>query len=407
MGQAGLVLAALLALAGTAATASPAAPQMGRYMPLYPGMYLGAAYATDDQDSSFGPDGDEVPTAVPTVSPATAFPEKRTDVSFTWHFPLFETYDLPFISHTTHMARISTGYVENDTEGGLAQFNASERGQDRDQDQADDLRDTGRGIGDLLLEFGSYLYGSPAPQWRTRERTPLAVLLLFGLNLPYGVYDRDSAINAGSNTGYLSGKLGVHWQPWSGGFVDAGFGYRAYLKNQDAAYGALAPTYQGDDRMFDLSIGQRVVRGLYISAFATDRKGAKNGYLNPRFAPNAPAASDAQSDVFPTPGVYFDDGTALRNAGGSLLYFIGQRWQLGVHYTVPLSGRSGQFTLPFTQRSPAGCTPGALTCQTSDAGAVPADGQGATRVFASDSLRFTLNYNFGQGDTFTCTGCKQ
>lgn len=395
--------------AAAAQTAAQAAPQPGRYMPLYPGLYTQLRYVQDERDQSFDPDGVVIESAVPSLAGETAFPQQRGELEFSWHFPMFESQGLPFFSSRTHLARVTLGYERNTTDGALADFNASERGQDRDTDQADDLRDDGSGIADVLVEFGSYLIGSPASEWRTRKSTPFALLGLLGLNLPYGEYDRDSATSAGTNTAALQGKLALHWQPWTGAFMDAAYGYRAYAKNQDAAYGFLEPTYQGDDRFWDVSVGHRLFWGFYASAFARGRTGEPNGYLNPSFAPNSPPAPSTTpaSDNYPTPGLYHDDGTALRSYGYGLQWFLTQRLLLAAHYTVPDSGRSGRFLLPFTNRQPAGCTPTSPTCSTSEGDSVLVDGQGAARSYASDSFTISLSYQFGQGDTFTCTGCAE
>lgn len=410
MRQAGLTAAVLGLLAALPAAAEPP-PLMGRYMPLFPGMYFNGGYARDPRDRLFSASGEELETTVPSIGGQTEFPEKRLEASWLWHFPMFETYRVPFFSSRTHLARASFSYADTKTLGALADFNASERGaqNDRDQDQADDLRDRDSGIGDLLLEFGSYLYGSSDGEWRTRERTPLAVLLLTGFNIPYGEYDRDSAVSPGSNTGAFHYKLALHAQPWRGGFIDAAYGGRAYLKNQDPAYGALAPAYQGDDRLWDISLGQRLWRRLYATAFATGREGEPNGYLNPRFAPNAPTPPTTvpASDNYPAPGVYYDAGTELRTVGGALSVFLDPHWRMSVHYTRPVSGRSGEFTLPFNNRQPAGCTPGALSCSVTEGESVLVDGLGPARVFASDWWMLSFTYNYGQGDSFVCTGCKR
>jgi hypothetical protein len=150
-------LALLAALGATSAAAQELPPQMGRYLPLFPGMYAHASYGQDPRDASFDQSGEERPTAMPTMDGHTALPEDRSTLAFLWHFPMFETYGIPFVSSTTHLARATFAYAENDTHGALADFHQSERGQDRDMDEADDLRDTGRGIGDVLVEFGSYL----------------------------------------------------------------------------------------------------------------------------------------------------------------------------------------------------------------------------------------------------------
>ena len=75
--------------------------------------------------------------------------------------------------------------------------------------------------------------------------------------------------------------------------------------------------------------------------------------------------------------------------------------------SAPLSGASGAFALPYTDRSPAGCTPGSLGCITTEGDTVQVDGYGHARVFASDRWMVSATYHFGEGDTFTCVGCEQ
>lgn len=392
-----------------AAQATEPPPQLGRYLPLYPGLYFNGGYARDERDASYDQGGREVATAAPSLERASAFPETRYEASLSWYFPMFESAGLLFFSDRLHMARVTLRYVDTRTEGGLADFVADTS--DDAATAADGLRNNGKGIGDTTLEFGSFLWGSQ--DWRSRQGTPLSVLLLLGLNLPSGVYEHESPNTAGSNHWAWTFKLGAHWQPWRGGFLDAAYGLRAHLRNYEPQFGRLAPSEQGDDRLWDASFAQRVLPGLYVTAFATDRKGDPNEYWQPFFAPNAPEAPPAippnySSRNFPTPGTYRDGGTALRSYGLAVQYFPTQRWLLALHYTQPQSGRSGQFLLPFTNRQ---CTLGggqdSATCNDSAAGEALVDGFGPARSFASDSLMFTATYNFGQGDAFTCTGCKQ
>ncbi len=411
MFKARFFLLSLLVCAPAAAQQAEFAPSFGRYMPLYPGMYFNGGYAQDDRDSTFDQDGVERDSAAPQAGGKTSFPEKSALASFTWHFPMFESQNVTFFSSRTHLARVNLRYTDTQTEGRLAAF-AADTSDDASTD-ADDLRNNGSGIGDLTLEFGSFLYGSKTPDWRERERTQLAVLLTIGATIPTGIYDRDAPINSGDNTISIHGQLGLHWQPWRGGFVDAGAGYREYFQNYDPEFGATAPANQGDDIFWDVSFGQRLLSGLYGTVFATRREGDPNLYENPRFAPNAPAPGNANpvtpaaNDTFPTPGVYFDRGTEFTTAGLSLSYFLGQRWLLALNYSQPQSGKSGQFQLPFTTREPAGCTIPSTGCTIATNGSVLADGMGPARSYSSDRLMVTATYNFGLGDTFTCTGCKE
>lgn len=389
-------------LTAVPAAAQDTAPKMGRYLPLYPALYFSAAHERDERDRSFDQAGVERDSAAPSLATPSSFPQTRLDAVFSWYFPMFETLDLPFFSSRLHTARIHLSRVSTRSEGALATFAAD--ASDDARTDADDLQNNGSGNGDITMEFGSFLYGSE--NWRTREHTPLAVLAMVGLRLPVGQYDRDAPINAGTNTAAAHVQLGLHAQPWPGGFVDAGVGLRAYFKNQDPAFGALMPTQQGDDVYWDLSLAQRLYSGLYVTAQASGREGDDNLYVNPRFAAGAPPPTTVpQSDNFPTPGQYRDRGTALRSAGLSLSYFISQRWLLGAHYTQALSGRSGEFELPYTNRRPAGCTVGATGCITSAGGSAQVDGLGPARSYASNRLMFTLDYNFGQEDAYPCAGC--
>lgn len=403
--RAGLALAACLSL-GAAQAAEPA-PQFGRYMPLYPGLYLDAGYDLDEADSSYDRDGNRQDSAAPQAGGQTAFPERRLRADLTWHLPLFEGKGLPFFSSRTHLIRVSLNHASVRTDGRLAEF-AADSSDDASTD-ADDLRNNGSGVGDLGFEFGSFLLGSPSSGWRTGERPPYALLATVGVRLPFGRYDRDAPVNAGSNTASAHWQLGGHWQPWNGALVDAGFSWRHYFDNEEPAFGALAPARQGSDRVLDLSLAQRLGRGWYASAYGLDRQGGRNRYVNPRFAPNPPSPGGVlgSADNFPTPGSYEDEGTALRETGLGLHWFATQRMLIGLQYSHPLSGKSGQFLLPYTNRSPAGCTPGGLGCVLTEGDTALVDGLGPARVFASDRWTLSLRYQFGQGDPYACAGCKR
>lgn len=397
-----VALAALLA--GGAAAAQEAAPQFGRYMPMYPGMYFNGGYLQDERDAAFDQSGAERDSAAPSAGGRTAFPHQTLLGTFTWHFPMFESYDLTFISSRTHLARVSFSYTDTKTEGRLAEF-AADSSDDRST-EADKLENDGSGNGDLTLEFGSYLFGSPAPQWRERRGSPFAMVAMAGANLPFGAYNRDAPISAGSNTAWAQGRLGLHWQPWNRGFIDFGLAYREYFQNYDAAFGRTMPTQQGDDKFADLSYTHRVLRNLYVGTFGTRRQGEPNLYENPRFAPNAPPPT-ATTSMAPAPGNYRDGGTALTTIGASLNLFLTQRWLASLHYMRPHSGKSGEFDLPYNEHSPAGCKFGATGCSTTPEGTVHVDGLGPARSYSSDRLMLSVTYNFGLGDAFTCTGCKQ
>ena len=121
MGRALRCLAAGAGLLGASAVAAQdAVPQMGRYMPLYPGMYFNGGYLQDDRDAVFDQGGVERASAAPSAGGRTAFPEKTLLGAFTWHFPMFESYGLTFFSSRTHLARVSFSYTETSTDGRLA-----------------------------------------------------------------------------------------------------------------------------------------------------------------------------------------------------------------------------------------------------------------------------------------------
>jgi hypothetical protein len=401
-GMGAVLIGATLACAS--APAQEPAPQFGRYMPLYPGLYFNGGLAQDERDSSFDQLGDSQDSAAPQTPGRTGFPEQSAFGTFTWHFPMFESYELPFFSDRTHTARMTLRYVETRTDGALAAFVADSS--DDARSEADDLKNDGHGVGDVTFELGSFLVGSGG--WRERERHAFAVLLLASVNVPTGIYDRDAPISAGSNTWYFQGRLGVHWQPWTGGFLDAGAAHRDYLNNEEPAFGGLMPHKQGDDFMVDLSFAQRLWRDLYVTAFLTHRQGQPNEYRNPVYAPNAPPHPDANTDTYPTPGAYRDAGTELQARGFAVNYFITQRWLAALSWTHPQDGRSGQFKLPFSEKSPAGCLPGSTLCTvTPDTSTILVDGMGPARTYSTDRLMLTITHNFGLGDAFTCTGCER
>ena len=396
-----VALGALAVLTGSA-QAGEAAPQLGRYLPLYPALYVQTKVSVDQRDAVFTASGKEQSSAVPSLAGSSSLPEQRLETTLAWTFPLFET--LPFAGSRLYTARIHLGYASDQTKGALADF-ARDTSDDA-RTQADGLRTRSSGLSDVTLEFGGWLYGSG--NWRERSETPFAVLLSGGLRLPVGQYDRDAAANPGSNTLAVHGKLGLYSTPWQNAHLDAGIGYRRYYRNQDPAFGGLTPRQQGNDLSWDVSLAQRLMPGFYIAGFADGRIGKANSY-SPRFAPNAPPPPTTvpASDNFPTPGSYRDDGTESLRAGASLYGFLSQRWLLGLHYARPLSGKSGEFDLPYSNRQPAGCTVGATGCNVTAGGSVHVDGLGPARVFASDSFTLSLQYNFGQGDAYTCVGCKK
>lgn len=397
--------AALAMVTSIPAWAGEPAPLMGRYLPLYPGTYFTAGFLRDERDSSFDRNGNEVASAVPTAAGSTGFPESRYEATFAWYFPLFETRDYAFISDRLFTTRLGFGYANEDSEGGLVQFIAT------NPDGRPRTRTGANGWRDVTLEFGSFLYGSD--NWRTRANTPVSVLLLLGFTAPVGTYDRQAPVTPGSNHFTWHANLGAHWQPWRGGFLDAGAGWRGHETDDEPQFGGLAPKRQGDDLLLDASFAQKLWGGLYLTAFFTHRETQANTYRDIAYAPNAPdpppaAPPAVSSETFPTPGTYRDGGTFLRTAGVNLQYFLSQRWLLGLHWTHPLAGESGQFLLPFTDRTcTAGGSPGAVTCTDSAGETRLQDGQGAARSFASDSLMLTLIYSFPSKDLFPCPGCQE
>jgi hypothetical protein len=404
MAQVGRWAALAAVLCAGAAGAQELPPQFGRYMPLYPGLYLHAGVAQDARDRVFDADGRARGSAAPQTPGRTAFPETATVASLTWHFPIFETSGIPFFSSRTHLARATLRHSRTRADGALAAFAAD--ASDDSFTEADALENNGAGLGDLTVEFGSFLAGSPSKRWRTRTRAPFALLGLVGATLPFGDYNRDAAINAGTNTASAHATLGLHWQPWPGGFLDAGIGRREYFQNYDPQFGALAPTEQGDERAWDAGFAQRLGRSVYFSVFFFDREGEANRYENPRFAPNSSDPAPGTSND-PTPGTYRDGGTKLNARGVALHWFVTQRWLAGLSYTHPQYGRSGQFLLPHTVHSPAGCVDGSTGCSSNPGEVILVDGLGPARVYDTQRLTLTVTYNFGLGDAFDCDGCGE
>ncbi|MEQ1437811.1 transporter [Fontimonas sp. SYSU GA230001] len=386
--------AALLLMAARA-QADVADTTLGRYLPLYPGLYLDLRDAHDPRDRVFDAGGDERDTATPSLAGHSSFPLHEVAARFTWTFPLFESQGVPLLSSRLHTARATLRYARVRARGRLADYVGSR----------DDLTDDGSGVGDTTLEFGTFLWGGS--DWRSEASAPGgAGLLLLGINVPTGVYEHEAPVNAGTNHWAFHAQLGGAVRPWAGALFEAGAGYRVHLVNYEPQFGGLAPSEQGDDAWIDLSLAQRLLPGLHLSVSLAERRGRANRYDDPQYAPNAPAAPP-NSDTYPTPGRYADDGTSLRSAGLALHWFATQRVLVSAGYVRPLAGRSGEFDLPFTSRSPAGCIEGAVTCTTSPGETVRVDGLGPARSYASDHWAVSLRYNFGQGDTFTCVGCSR
>lgn len=396
--------AAALLLGLALASAQAQTPQFGRYMPLYPGQYLDLEYSIDDGERVFDAAGREQATTLPNFPGQTRFPRRQLQAVMSWHFPFFEAAELPFISSRTWVARVSLGHASTATEGALVGF-ITDSSDDADTD-ADDLRNNGSGIGDLGFELGTYLFGSPAPEWRQRERAPLALLLSLGLNINTGEYDRDAPVSSGNNSPAAHVALGFHAQPWRGAFIDAGLRFQEYFKNQDAAFGALAPTQQGDDWFWDLSLAQRLGGGFTLGAFLSGRDGQPNAYDDIRFTPTPPAPPPGM-DNLPAAGRIFDQGRRLVSTGLSLSYFLTQRLQLSLSWIHPLSGQSGEIDVAYQNRFPAGCTVGTVGCLLTPGATVRSDGLGPARALASDRLALSLRFQFLERDTFDCVGCER
>jgi hypothetical protein len=402
-----MLAVAIVVLAGARAGAAHAQelpPQAGRYLPMYPGMYFDAGFSQDDRDRSFDAAGHSRASATPqTAGGQTGFPQDAAVAAFTWHFPMFESQWPAFLSNRTWLARATLRYSDTRTEGPLAAFIADSA--DDARSEADDLKNNGSGVGDLTLEFGGFLAGSR--NWRTRTRAPFALLLLGGVNLPTGVYERDGPISSGSNTVWFQGKLGLHWQPWDRGTLEAGAARRNYQATHEAMFGGLAPYQQGDDTFYDAGYTQRLARDLYLGWTFAFQYGDANLYRDPQYASNAPPHPDANTDTYPTPGDYRDRGTELKTRTLSLSYFVTQRWLTALHYTHAQDGRSGQFLLPFSTRSPTGCTPGAVGCTVGAGQTVLVDGLGPARAYSTPRITLTVTHNFGLGDAYPCAGCKR
>lgn len=374
-------------------------PQMGQNMPLYPGLYFTGGFLQDARDSAYDAAGAKRDTVAPVAGGQSSFPEQLAVAAFTWHFPMFESYGFPYFSSRTHLARVTLHYGRTRTDGQLDTYLQSQ--------SANDLQNNGDGLGDTLLEFGTFLYG--ANDWRTQTRHPYSVLATVGMNLPTGAYERNAPVSIGSNSWAFHGKLGGHATLWPGGFVEADVGVREYVRNEEPEFGGLAPHKQGRDRFWDANVSQQVWHSLYAGAFVTWRRGGVNEYLNPQVSPNPnnPTAPPG-SDSIPTPGRYYDQGTQLSVFGLSAHYFLNQRWLASLSWSRPWKGQSGEFDLPYSTRTPANCLEGSATCSVTPSGqSAHEDGYGPARSYASPSWLLSFTHNFSLGDVFTCTGCKQ
>lgn len=398
-----LAVAALLPVgAAQAQSQDSPLPSFGRYKPLYPGQYLHLAYTQTDGDEYFDAESERRDGALPTYGPS-ALPREDLRAELSWHFPLFETYALPFISSRMWRARVQLGYARTEAEGAVAEFARDES--DDEATFADDLATEGSGLTDLRLALGTYLFGAPSSGWREGRSGPASLLAELALTVNTGEYERNTPVNAGHNTPAVHALLGLHWSPWAGGFIDAGLRYGAYIKNQDPTFGAQAPAQVGDTLSWDVSLAQRLWPGAYLSVYGQGFDRESNRYENPRFAPNPPTPPPG-SDAIPAPGNYRDDGVERRSIGAGFDVFLSQRLTLGLHYTRPISGRSGQFDLDYNFRVPEGCFTDAVGCTLLPAGSVPVDGLEAGRALAADRISLSLRFHFLERDTFDCVGCS-
>lgn len=398
-------LAPALALGWSAlAAGADAPPAPWRDRPFYPGLYMSAGYERDSRDSVFDQKGQRAASAMPTTGGDTSFPESQLQLQFSWYFPLFESWGIPYVSDHLFTSRIRLGYQDTRTDGSLNGFIAT------NPDVAPQTSGGGAGLEDLSVEWGSFIVGGR--NWRNGATMDdrFSMLALAGLTLPVGRYDRQVPISPGDNALAWHARLGLQWQPWQGGSLDGGFAYHWHARNAEPAFGGLAPSRQGDDLTFDLSFTQKLLPHLHASAFAGGRDGGANEYTDLAYAPNAPPLPaplpGGSSRNIPVAGAYRDAGTRLLSAGASLHWFITQNWLASLSYTRPLSGRSGQFVLPFDQEQCLpGAASGALTCSTSAGPSRLQDGAGSARSYASDSWALGLTYKFNERELFACTGC--
>ncbi len=377
-----IVVLVLLLAAGAAAAETPRV-EFGRYKPLYPALYGDFGYGREDGDEVFDADGEEQDSALPSLTGASSFPRDTLSASFRWYFPMFEEEQLPFFSNRLHTARLTTRYTRAESEGSIAAF-AERNGLEKESS----------GIGDLTLEFGSFLVGSEG--WRENKAHGFALLALIGLNAATGKHDIESPNNPASNEQSLHFQLGAHWQPAAAWFVDAGITLRRFDENEEPAFGALEPAQRGDETVLDLSVARRLGEKLFVTAFYYDRDGDANEYRDPRFVLNPPAPASGMQ-TFPTPGVYRDGGATLQALGVSLSYFVTQNWLLTLHAFHPTDGESGEFLLPFSQQ-PSNCTI-LNNCNPQPSGQRRrVDGLGSARSYAGTAFTLTLTHSFGRSD---------
>lgn len=364
-----------------AALAAPPEPlSSGRYLAMFPGLTIDAALSYDARDEVFGEHGERQSSVAPAYGAGNRFPETRLTLDFNWHLPLFEADAIPFVSSRLWNARARLGYAQTSTRGPIGEVATAEGGPSAKS-----------GFSDIELAFGPVLYGSA--DWRRRAATPLSVLLLAEIRLPTGARDPASPNNVGDSTYAYGGRLGANWQPQgllSGFLVDAGLRYRVYGSEQEPAFNAQAPTQQGADLGFDATIARRLWRGLHAQLSYTLRDGAANEYRNVREAASPPPA-DRLMETFPVRDTQRDRGTREQRLQFGLGGFISQRVWLGAQYSLPLSGRSGGFDLPYQQQV-AGCQV-LSACMPTANGSAHVDGLGSARTYASDLFMLNLRWS--------------
>lgn len=379
-GRRAAVTALAMLIGGPAAANPDLLLDSGRFLARHPGLIVGLSLLHDPRDESFASDGRRQPGVAPAYGSGSEFPLRRASVDLDWHFPLFETEALPFLSTRLWNARAVFGYSDVSTHGPIA-----------DAAAAQDAPSSKSGLHDVDLAFGPVLFGSA--DWRNRAATPLSLILLGELRLPFGAQDPDAPNSAGESVFAWGGRLGGHWQPqtpWLQGFrLDAGVRVRWYEADQEPAFNAQAPTQAGRDLEFDATVARRVWRGIHAQASYYRRDGAASEYRNLRATANPPTADPLQVG-FPDPAPLRDGGSREQRLQFGLGLFVTQRLWLALTYTHPLSGRSGELTVPYLQQGSECTALGRCTPQV--IGTDTVDGLGRGRSFASDSIGLRLRW---------------
>lgn len=369
-----------------------AAPELAPYRPLYPGLYADAQLQTDPRDEAFDATGTRRASALPLTAGRSELPEHRLEARLRWTFPLFEQEGYGFFSSRLHTARVTLRYADLRARGAIA---------DLPQSSAL-LNAPASGLGDTTLEIGSYLSGSAG--WREGRTGALSTLLLLGLTVPTGEYDADAVANPGSHHASAHLKLGAHGALWRGAMLDGGIAYRVNGRDEEPQFGAQAPARAGNELLWDLHLAQRIAAGVHAVAGIEGQTQDPNRYENPRLTRPQPGSLPL-TDRIALPGSYRDRGTDAIDASLGLRWFVSQRVVLGAHYTLALSGQSGEFQVDLVDRLPAGCNTAAPTCLQIPAGTTRLDGLGSARRYASDRIGLSLTYQFGLGDPYPCPGC--